>query len=247
MRILLLSDIHGNSDALKQVLENAPRHDAVWVLGDLVDYGPEPHVVIDMIRNLKPEIIVRGNHDHAVAFNTDCLCSPKTHELSVYTRENISYKLLSREHIEWLRLLPVRREVSIGDVEIYLVHGSPRNPLYGYFYPDMNRELMKLYLTPSIMAVRPRIVGADIVVVGHTHIVLDIMVDSVRVINPGSVGQPRDGDNRASYAILDLDKKEFISYRVKYPVENTLRKLRSLEIEEKYYKWLERILLNARV
>lgn len=247
MRILLLSDIHGNGDALRQVLEDAPKHDAIWVLGDLVDYGPEPHVVVDIIRDLEPEIIVRGNHDHAVAFNTDCLCSPKIHELSVYTRENISYRLLSKEQIEWLKTLPTRREIGVDDFKIYLVHGSPRNPLYGYLYPDMDRELMKLYLTPSIMAVRPRLIAADMVVVGHTHIVLDIMVDSVRVVNPGSVGQPRDGDNRASYAILDLDRKEFKSYRVKYPVENTLRKLRSLKIEEKYYEWLKRILLSARV
>ena len=247
MRILLLSDIHGNSDALKQVLENAPRHDTVWVLGDLVDYGPEPHVVVDMIRELGPDVIVRGNHDHAVAFNTDCLCSPKTHELSVYTRENISYKLLSKEQINWLKTIPTKRIVELNGLKLYVVHGSPRNPLYGYLYPDLEEDLLKLYLTPSMLAVRPRVVRADYVVVGHTHIVLNLRVDNTRVVNPGSVGQPRDGDNRASFAILDTDKGEFTVYRVKYPIEETLRKLRSLGIEEKYYKWLERILITGKV
>ncbi len=247
MRILLLSDIHGNSDALKTILERAPKHDHIWVLGDLVDYGPEPHIVVDMIRDLKPEIIVRGNHDHAVAFNTDCLCSPKTHELSVYTRTNISYKLLAKEQIEWLRTLPVKIKTRVNGVSFYIVHGSPRNPLYGYLYPNLDYELVRLYLTPSTMAVRPRLVEADYVVVGHTHIVLDMRVNSIRVINPGSVGQPRDGDNRASYAILDLDRNEFVNYRIKYPIENTLRKLELLGLERKYYDWLKRILLNARV
>ncbi len=247
MRVLLLSDIHGNVDALREVLNNAPRHDAVWVLGDLVDYGPEPHLVIDIIRDLKPDVIVRGNHDHAVAFNTDCLCSPRTHELSVYTRNNISYRLLSKEQILWLRNIPIRKEVNVNGYKVYLVHGSPRNPLYGYLYPDMSLDLMRLYLTPSTMAVRPRPIRANMVAVGHTHLVLDITIDDVRVVNPGSVGQPRDGDNRASYAIIDLEKNKLITYRVKYPVENTLRKLRSLGIDDKYYKWLERILLEAKV
>ena len=112
MRVLVISDVHGNADALRAVLEDAGRWDDVWVLGDLVDYGPEPQVVVDMVRELRPGLVVRGNHDNAVAFGVDCLCDPKVHELSVYTRQAISARLLSREQVEWLRGLPTTARKS---------------------------------------------------------------------------------------------------------------------------------------
>ena len=96
MRILVLSDVRGNVDALKAVVKHAGKWDYLWVLGDLVDYGPEPHIVVDMIRELKPDVIVRGNHDHAVAYNVDCRCNTATHELSVYTRLNF---FLNSSHV----------------------------------------------------------------------------------------------------------------------------------------------------
>jgi len=80
LRILVISDIHGNADALRRVLEDSGRWDHLWILGDLVDYGPEPHVVIDVVRELKPDVIVQGNHDHAVANGADCRCDPVVHE-----------------------------------------------------------------------------------------------------------------------------------------------------------------------
>ncbi|MCC6041942.1 MAG: metallophosphoesterase, partial [Desulfurococcaceae archaeon] len=93
MRVLIISDIHGNYDALKTVLETARGFDYIWFLGDLVDYGPEPHLVVDLVREIKPEVALMGNHDYAVAYNTDCMCAQELHDLSVYTRLNISYKL----------------------------------------------------------------------------------------------------------------------------------------------------------
>jgi predicted phosphodiesterase len=169
VKILIISDIHGNSVALRTVLEDAKRWDYVWVLGDLVDYGPEPHIVIDIVRELKPDVIVMSNHDYAVAFNTDCRCDPEIHELSEYTRRNISYRLLSREQIEWLKSLPIKIEKNVNGRKIYIVHGSPRNPLYGYLKPDLSKDEILLQITPSIYAVKPRPVNADIVLVGHTH------------------------------------------------------------------------------
>lgn len=247
MRILVLSDIHGNLDALKKVLDDANKWDMLWVLGDLVDYGPEPHLVVDLIRSLKPEVIVKGNHDHAVAFDTDCLCARELHELSVYTRTNISYKLLSREQIKWLKTLPLRREVVVDGKRFYVVHGSPRNPLYGYLKPSLNHDEIRLHLTPSPLAAHPRIVEVDYVVVGHTHIPWWTTIDNVNIINPGSVGQPRDGVPRASYAIIDTETMNVEYRRVSYDVEKVLSKLKNLGLEERYYQWLRRILLEARV
>jgi predicted phosphodiesterase len=248
LRILVLSDVHGNLDALRAVLEHAGRWDAVWVLGDLVDYGPEPHEVVDAVRELSPEVIVRGNHDNAVAFGVDCFCDPRIHKLSVCTREMVSLKLLSREQMEWLRSLPIRRKVSVDGRTYYVVHGSPISPLYGYIRPDMGRDklLRQLSLPPArLYAGQGRLVDADAVVVGHSHIPFSIHVESVRVLNPGSVGQPRDGDPRASYAILDTKTMRFEVHRVKYDVGKVLRKLEALHIPSWCLQWLREILLRG--
>lgn len=247
MRIVIVSDVHGNAEALRAVLDSAERWDGVWFLGDFVDYGPEPHIVIDIVRSLRPDVVVMGNHDSAVAFDIDCRCSPEIHELSEYTRKNISLKSLSREQIEWLRMLPKSIEKDVEGRKLYIVHGSPRNPLYGYMKPDLPLSELRLSLTPSIVTPRPRIIRIDTVIAGHTHIPMDIAVDGVRVINPGSCGQPRDGDFRASYAIYNTETNTFEIHRVKYNIERVIEKLRELKLEEKYIRWLTMILRTGRV
>lgn len=247
MKVLVISDIHGNSVALKTIIEDAKSWDYLWVLGDLVDYGPEPHIAVDIIRELKPDVVAMGNHDHAVAFNTDCMCDPETHELSEYTRRNISYRLLSREQVEWLKSLSVRVEKSINGRKIYIVHGSPRSPLYGYLKPNLSKDEILLQITPSKYALKPRPVDADVVLVGHTHIPAVIHINNKYILNPGSCGQPRDHDPRASYAIYDLESGVFEIRRVKYDIGKVIEKLRSLGLEERYLQWLEDILVTASI
>ena len=247
MRILVISDIHGNADALQKVLEHASRWDKLWVLGDLVDYGPEPHIVVDLIRSMRPDIIVKGNHDHAVAFNVDCLCASEIHELSEYTRNNISYKLLTKEQIKWLRTLLLRNEITINNKSFYIVHGSPRNPLYGYLKPNLSPDEILLHLTPTSLAARPKPINKDFVVIGHTHIPCRISIGNTIVLNPGSVGQPRDGVPKASYMIIDTDNMVIEHYRVEYDINRVLRKLKDLNLGERYYQWLRKILLTASI
>lgn len=247
MRILILSDVHGNADALKAVLDSARGWDSIWVLGDLVDYGPEPHVVIDIVRGLAPDVIVMGNHDNAVAYDTDCRCAAEIHDLSEYTRKNVSYKLLSKDHIEWLKSLPQKVDIEIFGKRFYIVHGSPRNPLYGYLKPDLPRDHMLLQLTPSMLAVKPRPVEASAIVVGHTHIPMDIDIDGSRILNPGSCGQPRDGDPRASYALYDPETDTFTIHRVEYDIDKTVEKLKQLNLEQQYLERLISILRTGRV
>lgn len=242
MKVLLISDIHGNAEALKAVLESVSRWDSIWFLGDFVDYGPEPHIIIDMVKELKPHVVVIGNHDYAVAYNTDCRCAPELHELSEYTRRVISMRLLSREQIEWLRTLPKNIEVAIGGKRFYVVHGSPRNPLYGYMKPDLTPNELKLSLTPSMAALKPKLIQVNIVVAGHTHIPMDVTVDSVRIVNPGSCGQPRDGNYRASYAVYDTETNILEIRRVEYDVDKVVKKLKDLGLEDKYLKQLIAIL-----
>ncbi|MEM0490865.1 MAG: metallophosphoesterase family protein [Ignisphaera sp.] len=247
MRILIVSDIHGNAEALRSVLESVDKWDAVWFLGDFVDYGPEPHIVIDIVKDLKPDAIVMGNHDYAVAFNTDCKCDPVLHNLSEYTRKNISLKLLSREQIEWLKTLPKTIEKVIDGKKHYIVHGSPRNPLYGYIKPGLSINEIKLSLTSSVVAIKPKPIEVDYVFVGHTHIPMDIKVDSVRIVNPGSCGQPRDGDYRASYAIYDTETNIFEIGRIEYDIERVVKKLEELNLESGYSEYLKAILKTGRI
>ncbi len=244
MRILILSDIHGNLDALKAVLAHVDRWDEVFVLGDLVDYGPEPHHVIDIIKELRPKIIVRGNHDHAVAFNADCRCRSEIHDISVYTRKNITMKLLSHGQMKWLASLPLRTRIDLGNAIFYIVHGAPADPLYGYVEPKISdKELREMIINSVSLFNHNKTTG--VILLGHTHIPFLRDLAGIKVFNPGSIGQPRDGDARASYGILDLNKNVFKIYKVEYPVERTIRKLESFRLDKVYLMKLKKILLTG--
>lgn len=247
LRVLIISDVHGNYDALRAVLDHAGRWDYLWVLGDLVDYGPEPHVVADAVRELNPDLVIMGNHDHAVAYNEDCRCSPELHELSEYTRHNISLRLVGKVQKDWLGSLPTYRSLEVGGAKIFAVHGSPRNRLYGYLKPSLPQHELVLALTPSIYSVRPRPVDAELVIVGHTHIQADFRVGSVRVLNPGSAGQPRDGDPRAAYMVLETDTLAVCPRRVKYDVYRVVEKLNKLGLDPSYTAHLAKILYEGSV
>jgi protein phosphatase len=248
LRVLIISDIHGNYDALKMVLETARGFDYIWFLGDLVDYGPEPHLVVDLVREIKPEVALMGNHDYAVAYNTDCMCAQELHDLSVYTRLNISYKLLTKDQIDWLKTLKRYERVNTPQGKIFIVHGAPSNPLYGYIKPDQPAALLEslLYEPQEGFTIKRRLVDADYVIVGHSHIPFSLTFKNIKVFNPGSIGQPRDGDPRASYAILDLETMEFKQYRVKYDVDSVVRKLMELNINPPVVEKLRSILMEGR-
>lgn len=242
MRILVLSDIHANPYALRAVLEDAPPHDEVIVLGDLVDYGPRPGEVIDEVRSVGARI-VRGNHDEAVAKGIDCGCGPATHHLSVLTRERISYGTLSKADIAWLRTLPYDLSLGWGTA----VHAAPSNKLYTYIYPWMSNEgiCRELVAGPRRLTMRrcEGIEGAYLL--GHTHHQFARRLPGGSLlINPGSVGQPRDWDPRAAYSVVEVDGDVVIGVgmrRVPYNVDAVLKELRSLLGEGKEFEELARI------
>ncbi len=239
MRVLILSDIHGNYEALKTVLEKAGNVDEIIVLGDLVDYGPDPDLVIDELRSLGARI-VRGNHDHAVAFNTDCKCGEKTRELSILTRRKISLVKLSKTDLSLLRSLPVTLELPLGEITIKCFHASPLDPLYDYVHPwSVNR----------ILETKNALNKQKVICIGHTHLQFHVTWNGIRVINPGSTGQPRDGDWRASFAVLSIKSHgiEVNLQRVKYDVEKTVKKLKELGLEDRSLSKLTSILLTGRV
>ena len=231
MRYLILSDIHSNLEALDAVLRASisQRYDAVLVLGDLVGYGADPNAIVDCVRYMNPTSIVRGNHDK-VASGLDNAedFNPMAKAAARWTRES-----LTPQNLDYLRGLPAGPRLV--DTTIEICHGSPLDE--------------DLYVVADVDAARSiAAAGAAICLFGHTHVALSARMDGQRrleieapqghpefevriepgskyLINPGSVGQPRDGDSRAAYAIADLDRMIVTLYRVAYPIETAQKKI----------------------
>jgi putative phosphoesterase len=205
MRILLVADIHGNWPALQAVTE--PR-DVCLCLGDLVDYALDPKPCINWVQR-QAHHTVRGNHDHGMAQNVTLSGKNGFKYLSGVTRALVR-PTLSDEELHFLGRLPLSRMLTIDNTRFLLVHATPRDPLDEYAGPD-----------PEFWRRRLVNVEADVVCVGHTHQPYVLEVGDKLVINPGSIGQPRDGDPRASYALIEDYKVEL--KRVEYPVEETVQ------------------------
>ncbi|MEM0135355.1 MAG: metallophosphoesterase family protein [Thermoplasmatales archaeon] len=225
MKVLIFSDIHANIYALKALLAKENFDQAIF-LGDIVDYGTSPAETIDIVRNVSKHVI-SGNHDYAAAFGKDCLCSQENHDLSVYTRENITMKNIGKEDVEYLRSLPVSLDIDIDGREFHLFHGSPSDPLYGYLFP-WNLSERSL--------IRPGSFSPDsgYFIIGHTHYQFFINFKGNAVINPGSSGQPRDGNPLPSYAIYDSSKDSFEFKRFSYPKEKLKNDLKR-EVKDEGY------------
>ncbi len=205
MRILLVADIHANWPALQAIDEP---HDLCVCLGDLVDYGVEPAPCIDWVRR-NAQYAVRGNHDHGVAQNVIVHGRNGYKYLTGITRP-LTRARLGPDDLRFLARMPVTQAVTLDDVRFLFVHATPRDPLDEWAPNDA-----------EFWARRLENVEADVVCVGHTHQPYVLEVDGTLVVNPGSVGQPRDGDPRAAYAVLDNFNVEL--KRVEYPVEDAVR------------------------
>ena len=203
MRVLVLSDIHGNVDALAaveaEVLRGQNDFDQVWVLGDLVDYGGAPSEVIAWVR-AHADVVVRGNHDHAVGTGEDCRSAPLYHDLAVATRQYFRSRLTPTE-LAYLAELPLQVVLTVAPGhQAVLVHASPEDQLFGYVPTDAPDARWRQALKPAG--------AASFVFVGHTHDQFMRTIDQATLINPGSVGLPKDGDPRAEYAIFDDGRVE---------------------------------------
>jgi putative phosphoesterase len=208
MKILVLADIHANWTAFAAIQE---AFDACLFVGDLVDYGTDPLPCIDWVRR-HSTAAVRGNHDHAVAQHVPVRGGNGLRTLSAATRP-IHWDLLGSAHTRYLARLPVTKHVTVGDHRFFLVHGTPRDPLDEYLTADA--EGWTACLSE---------VDADFVCVGHTHVPFHLKLDRLQVLNPGSVGQPRDGDPRCSYAVIEDGNVEI--RRVAYDIDATVRQMR---------------------
>jgi putative phosphoesterase len=215
MKILVLSDIHANWAALSAIRET---YDVCVCLGDLVDYGPDPVPCVRWAME-HARYAVRGNHDHGVAQGIPVSGENGYRYLTRVTRP-LMWQALGAEERRYLLRLPVTQRLTLGNKRFLLVHATPRDPLDEYLMKD-----------PKLWARRVHDVEADVVCVGHSHLQFNLAVDGVVVLNPGSVGQPRDGDPRAAYAVIDDNKIEL--KRVEYPVEETVARVEESSIPDR--------------
>jgi len=238
VKTLLLSDIHGNIDALLAVEEDLrlrrERCDLVLVLGDLVDYGPAPNEVIAWVRD-HAHHAVRGNHDHAMATGADCRSSPAFKDLSVATREFFRPRL-EPAWLAFLQALPSRLSLSIDGRTAAMVHATPRNPLFEYLGPDAPDEAWAA-------AVGVLAEDSDYVFLGHTHLPFVRRIGKAMVVNPGSLGQPKDGDARGCYAVVEDDRVEL--RRVSYDVERAVARLLGVGLDGRHAQKLAGILRSG--
>jgi putative phosphoesterase len=214
MRVLVLADIHANWPALQAIQEPC---DVCLFIGDLVDYGLEPGPCIDWVRRQATHS-VRGNHDHGAAQFVHVNGRNGFKYLTSVTRP-VTQERLTSEDRRFLSALPVTRNVTVGDTRYLLVHATPRDPLDEYAVADVDFWSRRLQQ-----------VDANVVCVGHTHHPYVLEVGDKLVVNPGSVGQPRDGDPRASYAVIEDNRVEL--KRVEYDVEATIRTIQESGLPE---------------
>lgn len=235
MRILVISDIHANYTALTAVLADAGAVDETWCLGDLVGYGPDPNATVEEVRDIPNLTCILGNHDVAVigkmpleTFNGDARRSLTYHE-----------KVISASNMDYLRSLSADVKVC-GNAT--LAHGSPRDPLWEYILNTLSAQINFDYFeTPWCF-------------VGHSHIQCmfasnekanrviltqskhdeTIKLHPKLILNPGSVGQPRDRDPRAAYAIYDAEANTWTPRRVAYNIPEVQERIRQAGLPEKH-------------
>ena len=233
MKNLVISDIHANLEAFKSVLEKAFKFDAVWCLGDIVGYGPDPNECINLLKSLPNVSCVIGNHDSAVLGEIDVKLFNQEARSSInWQRSHISI-----ENLRYLRNLPQKANLQNS----LLVHGSPRYPAWEYI------------LDPFVARANFDYFCEDFCFVGHSHQGMICRWDPIHekmewntqlnshtykmkprmILNPGSVGQPRDNDPRASYGIFNDEMMSWDVYRVEYPIHITQQKINDLHLPDR--------------
>jgi predicted phosphodiesterase len=231
MRIVVVSDIHSNYVALETVLAVAGSFDQLWNLGDTIGYGPRPNECVATMRD-HASVMIAGNHDLACIGTVDL--SDFNHDARIANIWN--GQQLEPGHRATLEALPPQQQV---DERFLVVHGSPREPIWEYLLTaEQARENFTLF-------------DAQVCFMGHSHIplifhthdnrcsgpllpaageVLELQPGMRYFVNPGSVGQPRNQDSRAAYAVLDTDAGTVRFNRVEYDIARTQQQMRDARL-----------------
>jgi len=212
MKLLILSDIHANWPALRAVLEAEPDAEQILCLGDLVDYGPQPVECVEWaIKHVPVAWLIQGNHDWGVGCNEDPRCSPPYRRLTEITQRH-SLRLLNEESKKFLGELQPLRAFEIAGAKYVACHAAPSGPLFRYLRTNGAGGQLEAEIETAG--------SPDFLFFGHTHWPVKIRSGKTLVINPGSVGQPKDGDPRAAYAVWQ--DGEIALRRVAYDIEETV-------------------------
>jgi len=215
MLIGLISDVHSNVVALEAVLSEMDSLSVEKILhaGDIVGYNPYPNETIELFRKRKI-ISIRGNHERA-------LLSGDTSDFNWYAACALRWtsNTISRENLGYISKLKDTEAISVDDTGIFMAHGSP-NDLDEYVYPED--------VEPGLLT----ITSSDILVLGHTHIQFKKQFKEGIIVNPGSVGQPRDQNPASAFAILDTETKQIELKRTGYDVEKVIEDMRKTYLPE---------------
>lgn len=209
MKIAFIGDIHSNLEALQSVLKEIEKMkiSKIFCVGDIVGYGANPSECIKIIKELKIPC-VKGNHDYAVVTKDTSWFNPYAATAIRWQSER-----LNENEINFLKNLPEKIMTTIENLKICIVHGSPKNPIWEYIYEeDVSEEFVKD-------------LDCDILAMGHTHAPFIKRLKNNLVINVGSVGQPRDGINKASFAVFDTEKYDVKIIRSEYDIKISAEKI----------------------
>lgn len=212
MRIGLISDVHANLVALEAVLDDMPAVDEIVCAGDVVGYNPWPAECVEKIREVA-SVCVQGNHDRSVE---DPL------RYGGMAREGLRHARaeLTDEQLDWLVTQPRRAEFADGAYQVAHSHPDP-DEMGTYVFPDDFTDM------------EPYVDGYDGLVLGHTHVQHKAVIDDRLVVNPGSVGQPRDKNPDAAYAILNTETQTVDLHRVRYDIDRVISKVELLDLPTK--------------
>lgn len=225
MKVGIISDVHANKYALESVLDELDVEKIVCA-GDIVGYGTSPNKVIEELSSKDLEA-VKGNHDAKAVHQIETRLNPSAELALEYNRED-----LKDENWEFLEELPRSKRIKLDDVDIAVFHGSPKHELTEYVYQD---QIDEAFLEEHFDE-KP-----DLLVLGHTHAGFKKEVDETVAVNPGSVGQPRDRNPDASYAILDTEEMSVEIRRTSYDVDSAAE-----EVDDRFTRRLAERLIEGR-
>jgi len=222
VKIGIISDIHSNVYALESVLKRLKGVDLILCAGDITGYYPFVNEVFESLESHNV-VFIKGNHDAH-------LCGVKLKDPRPIDSQSFEYtkNQISNINLDKLRNAPVQQELSLDELKVIMFHGSPWDNLEEYIYPDY-RDFDKF-----------KEIGADVIILGHTHYPMIKKIEKKLVINPGSCGQPRDYDPRASSVIMDTSTKEVRIERVQYDIDRVCQAVKKLGFDNKLSEILKR-------
>ncbi len=240
MRVLIFSDVHANLSALDAVLQDAGEVDQIWCLGDMVGYGPDPNQCIQRVQSLPNFLCLLGNHDVAALGQIDTTAFNADARQAIHWTQDA----LSSESINYLAKLPLKHEV---DDQITLVHGSPRKPIWEYLVNErVATQNFSFFNTQYCFVGHSHLPAIYQLLEGHEYAQLLVPVSNQpislkprAIINPGSVGQPRDHNPNASYLILDTDNAIIEYNRTPYDIVSVQQRMEAVGLPERHIIRLE--------